>query len=603
MAVQVVKQDKASSGRRRAQSAPESTTSVPPSPPEPASAAASLVALVPVGSLAATSPMSPSPDGAATAGPANDSGHDAGEVGPQLIPGASVLGRGIFLRPRQPYELKGFLFESGEPEAQFVWETGRTYLVPKGCIVNNSPPAPADQSLGETVIEESWDRFSKELTVNVKAAVGSNLISIDPTAFRATQLRSEEDSYYAMRSSFIPFWNLSLINAPSVPTLEKEVENLKDKDPLDPDNRGEYARFFEKYGSHYVKSAWIGGKASLVFIVAKSSQLNKDEIRAGIQATVGGIASTETSTAQKTVGDRFKANSTCKVFGSGGDRLRLAELSSLEEKAYGEWIKSVRTNPQVIELGLSGIWTLVKDSKKAEALKVADDLKVAYIQATSFSPLNAIIPITSSSEVGMETRLTFLKGDEVFEYRMRLPYGGRIKRNPPNVVKFKRDLAEQSLSKFARPDGAISLQGFGKDLNDALYLFKHRECLRVSLDLKKIGHPKDISEEWPGVDFDRIDTALAVAPDKIYFFRGPNYIRVDKAEGKPSVVGSRDLIKKRWAGVSFDRVDTAVYWGNSKVYLFYEDQYIRYDMATFRADPGYPRFIESNYVEDWELFG
>ena len=55
----------------------------------------------------------------------------------------------------------------------------------------------------------------KELTLNVKAAVSSNLISIDPTAFRATELRSEEDSYYALRSSFIAFWNLSLINVPS----------------------------------------------------------------------------------------------------------------------------------------------------------------------------------------------------------------------------------------------------------------------------------------------------------------------------------------------------------------------------------------------------
>jgi MAC/Perforin domain/Hemopexin len=617
MAARAVKQDKATSHPRHPQSAPESTTSVPPSATEPASAEATTeihaVVTGPVSkkwlpeagfAFPGQTPTSPSPDGGATAGPANSSGHNAGEVGPQLIPGASVVGRGIYLRPRQPYELKGVLFESGEPEAQFVGETGRTYLVPKSCLVNNSPPAPADQSLGETVIEESWDRLAKELTVNVKAAVGSNLISIDPTAFRATQLRSEEDSYYALRSSFIAFWNLSLINVPSLPTLEKEVANLP-KDPLEPKNREEYARVFEKYGSHYVKSAWVGGKASLVFIVAKSSQLTKEDIRSGIQATVGGIAKGEMSNAQETVGDRFKTNSTCKVFGSGGDRLKLAQLSSMQEGAYKQWIETVKDNPQVIELGLSGIWTLVKDQDKA------DDLKVAYTQATSFSPLSAIIPITSTSEAGMETNLTFLKGDEVFEYRRRLPPGERIHRNPAGVVKFKRDLARvPSHSKFARPDGAISLNGFGKDefgkdLDDALYLFKHRECLRVDVNTLAVikGYPKEIGEEWPGVDFDRIDAALTVAPDKIYFFRGPNYIRVDKAEGKPSVVGSRDLIKKRWAGVSFDRVDTAVYWGNSKVYLFYEDQYIRYDMATFRADPGYPRFIESNYIEDWELFG
>jgi MAC/Perforin domain/Hemopexin len=588
MAVRAVKQDKATSRRHRPQSAPENTRSVPPAATEPAPAEA-------------TSSMSPSPDSAATSGPGNGSRHDAGEVSPERIPGAAVIGRGIYLKPRQPYELKALLFETGEDEAQFVWETGRSYLVPKGCVVNNSPPTPADESLGETVIEESWDRFGKELTLNVKAAVSSNLISIDPTAFRATDLRSEEDSYYALRSSFIAFWNISLINVPSAPTLEKEVANLPE-DPLEPSNRAEYARIFDKYGSHYVKSAWVGGKASLVFIVAKSSQLTKDEIRAGIQAAVGGIVSGSMSSDQKTVGDRFKSNSTCKVFGSGGDRLELAKLTSLQEEAYGKWIQSVKQNPQVIELGLSGIWTLVKNPAKAEALKAA------YIQETSFTPLTAIIPITTtfSAAAGVETRLTFLKGDEVFEYRLRQPPGGkRISRNPSSVVEFKRNLGRVPLlSKFARPDAAFSLTGFGEDLSDALYLFKHRECLRVDVHTLAVidGYPKDIGEEWPGVDFDRIDAALAVAPDKIYFFRGAKYIRVDIAKGKPPVVASRDLIKKRWAGVSFDRLDTAVYWGNSKVYLFHEDQYIRYDMSMFKADPGYPRFIESNYVEDWELF-
>ena len=83
----------------------------------------------------------------------------------------------------------------------------------------------------------------------------------------------------------------------------------------------------------------------------------------------------------------------------------------------------------------------------------------------------------------METRLTFLKGDEVFEYRLRQPPGGkRISRNPALVVEFKRNLERVPLlSKFSRPDAAISLNGFGEDLSDALYLFKHRECLRLDV--------------------------------------------------------------------------------------------------------------------------
>ena len=51
------------------------------------------------------------------------------------------------------------------------------------------------------------------------------------------------------------------------------------------------------------------------------------------------------SNAQETVGDRFKTNSTCKVFGSGGDRLKLAQLSSMQEGAYKEWIETVKNEP------------------------------------------------------------------------------------------------------------------------------------------------------------------------------------------------------------------------------------------------------------------
>jgi hypothetical protein len=63
-----------------------------------------------------------------------------------------------------------------------------------------------------------------------------------------------------------------------------------------------------------------------------------------------------------------------------------------------------------------------------------------------------------------------------------------------------------------------------------------------------------------------------------------------------------DLVSKRWVGVTFDRIDAAVYWGNAKVYFFRGNQQIRYDTVIYRADPGYPKPIISNYVEDWKFF-
>lgn len=541
---------------------------------------------------------SPAPDAAVVTANAGDT---AAVEAVKPLPGASVIGRGIYIKPRRPYELKAHLFDLGQqPDQLFTSEeTGQSYRVPRNCVVNNSPPTPADQSLAETVIEESWDRFGKELTLNVNAAVGSGVINIDPSAVRAESVRSEEDSYYALRSSFIALWNIAMVDVPDVSALEKEVDRLPAQ-PLDPASRDAYARVFGKYGSHYVKSAWVGGMASLVFVVNKSSQLTKDEVRAGVQASFAGILKGGTSSEQSSVGDRFRSSSTCKVFGSGGDRVALAKLSSLDPEIYGEWIESIKRNPQAIQLGLAGIWTLIKNPAKAEALKIA------YVQESSFKPISAVIPVTMAFDAGVESRLYFLRDEDVFEYRLRWKPGERkTTRNPKFAIDLRKRLEGSPVwAKFARPDAAVSLNGFGGPLNNALYLFRHRQCLRLDVTTESIAiadHPNDIEEVLPGVDFDRIDAALAVAPEKLYLFRGPHYIRVDLRDSQPAV-RPRDSIKKRWEGVTFDRLDTAVYWGNSKVYLFYGDQYIRYDMSLFRADPGYPRFIENNYVEDWELF-
>ncbi len=112
--------------------------------------------------------------------------HEEQSASGSTLPGASVIGRGIYVRPRKPYELKDGIFQlrrdggqlySSWEDAYSCWQGGRRYRVPGNCVVNFSPPAPANQSLGETVIEESWDRFGHEVTLNASAAVSSNLIN------------------------------------------------------------------------------------------------------------------------------------------------------------------------------------------------------------------------------------------------------------------------------------------------------------------------------------------------------------------------------------------------------------------------------------------
>ena len=527
------------------------------------------------------------------------------------IPGSDFLGRGVYLSPRQPYELKDFLLRRGTRKSRLLnidADTERTYAIPEDCEVNHSPPLPAGTCIGQTIIEESWTRFSRELTLNANAAVGDQGLSIDATSFHGSNLQSEDDSYYAMRRSFIPFYSVYLPRVDQSATAEdlaNEFTRKQIKHPFDPNRRSEYAKIFDRFGTHYIKSAWIGGKASLIFVVNKSSGLRKEEIKSGIEVTFAGTK-TGAATSSVELQERVRTNSSCTVFGSGGDATALAKLTTLSPADYNAWVDSVKINPEVIEFGVAGIWTLLTDHREAQALKEA------YLWESKFSPLNCILP--------NKRWLVFTKGNEAFDYARQQDFTeihkGTHSRlyglyrylhngaEPPSRLTLLDYLPELvgPYSDFQQPHAGFVV-AVGRDRHSKLFLFNWRQCLRLDANTGAVddGYPRGLSEEWPDVDFDRIDAAVSVGPDKVYFFRGAEYIRLERRDG-----GWRrrikDSIKNRWPGVVFDKIDTAAYWGSNKIYFFSEDQYIRYDFGSHRADPGYPRSLSSNYLEDWELF-
>lgn len=124
------------------------------------------------------------------------------------IPGLEVVGRGVDLRPKQPYELKDILFKRENEQAYNSKETGQIYTVPEGYEVNDSPPVPTSQALNQVVIEESWERFEKQTSLDANLAVSIVPCSVDVNANQTGQLRREEEAYYALRSSFIPYMGI-----------------------------------------------------------------------------------------------------------------------------------------------------------------------------------------------------------------------------------------------------------------------------------------------------------------------------------------------------------------------------------------------------------
>ncbi len=498
-----------------------------------------------------------------------------------------LVGRGIYLSPDKPYELKAAFFEQQNKWSYYSKETEQVYSVVEGYGVNDSPPMPANQALNKVVIEESWEHLDKQMGLDASVALGNGLFNVDASSNRTEQVRCKEDAYYAVRSSFIPLWSVYL---PDITGFSEEIFTIDVPVPFKHRHRNEYEKFFERYGTHYVKRVWVGGKAMLVYTIVKSSNMKKEDIQAGIKASSVGLGDCSMNATLKKDKEKLQNNSECTVFGAGGDQSKLAALSSLDGDSYNEWLATVKDNPQAIELEVAGIWTLASDPEKAKALRDA------YQAATAFAPISAVFNI--------DGLVYFLRGNKYVCYDTK---EGATKK--PQALADKWNFLSQH--GFDRIDAAFKVDNLPsssrKDLQKKLFLFKENRYIRVDIESNDIdeGYPKRIEEGWPGVTFDRIDAALDIGYDLVYFFQGDKYIRYDLSKNRvdDDEYGEYPaLISKRWLGLVFDRIDAAIYWGNGKVYFFREDQHIRYDMVTCHADPGYPKSIIGGYVEDWKFF-
>ncbi len=496
-------------------------------------------------------------------------------------PGLEVVGRGIYLRPYRPYTLAQLLFRRDEMRVVKSNETKENYAIPIGYEINDSPPFPMNEALNQVVIEESWARFEKQMSVDANASVSSAAFSVSATSSWNSRLRAEQEAYYAVRSSFVPLW---MLYVPNPNDCIDEVRNVDVPTPYSSKYRQEYEEFFRRYGSHYVRGAWVGGKSMLVFTVLKSSQLNKEDIQAGIKASFGGSGGNVASKRSESK-EKLLNSSQCTVIGKGGDEVLLAAMSSLDQDAYNGWLKTIPDNPQVIELDVAGIWTLLRDPAKATALMEA------YRESVSFEPIKAVFD--------MGPDLYFIRGNRFVRYERERKLTAAARPLRDLVPGIEEEGFERIDEAFR---GKYLVTPEGKSLENKLYLFRRDRVFRFDFETKKKdpGYPRLLQEEFPGMPFPRVDAALVTNYNEIYFFFGNQYARFNPMnncidEGYPQPIA------KRWVGVTFDRIDASVYWGNGKVYFFKGDQHIRYDLANYRSDPGFPKHVVGNYVEDWQF--
>src|SRR5262249_4476240 len=136
--------------------------------------------------------------------------------------------------------------------------------------------------------------------------------------------------------------------------------------------------------------------------------------------------------------------------------------------------------------------------------------------------------------------------------------------------------------------------------NDKVYFFRGSDYLRFDLlvDHVDAGYPQRTAANWPGLgDLGTAIDAALVAPSgkKVYFFTGMRYSRYDVLADRVDLNYPLD-IATNWHGLWGSGLDAAVLWPkNGKIYFFHGSSYSRYDFKHDKVDIGYPFPIVANW--------
>ena len=140
--------------------------------------------------------------------------------------------------------------------------------------------------------------------------------------------------------------------------------------------------------------------------------------------------------------------------------------------------------------------------------------------------------------------------------------------------------------------------------NDKLYMFQDKYYVRYSGFVMDDGYPKKITGNWPGLPSDfaaGIDAGVWGQPNsRVYLFKGSEYVRIDPAAGWAVEAGYPKPIAGNWPGLpaTFSAgLDAAVFTpANQKIYFFKGSEYVRIDPAAgWAVEAGYPKPIAGNW--------
>lgn len=190
----------------------------------------------------------------------------------------------------------------------------------------------------------------------------------------------------------------------------------------------------------------------------------------------------------------------------------------------------------------------------------------------------------------------FFRGDEYWSYDVNI---ARIDRGYPQ--KINRGKWKNFPPKFRAGIRAAVVLNNGKAL-----FFKENQYIRYDLESDRVdpGYPQTLdSGNWPGWPphfYGGIDTGFRW-DNKIYIFKGDEYIRYDLAKELTDLGYPQKINGETWPGLPpqfASGIEVAFPWRDGRVYFFKGDEYICYNMS--RNCPELERPQKVDFWLSWE---
>jgi hypothetical protein len=148
-------------------------------------------------------------------------------------------------------------------------------------------------------------------------------------------------------------------------------------------------------------------------------------------------------------------------------------------------------------------------------------------------------------------------------------------------------------SSNGKVDAALNATRNRDDITGRIFFFKGSKCAEWSLASGKVTKTWTIKDAWPGVFESGIDAALNYENNRVYFFKGDEYVRYDLGTEKVDVGPVK--ISKHWKMPFTSGINAAVNPGQGSVFFFKGDQFIRFSVAQDKCVEG-PKSITTKWT-------